>query len=186
MWRQKNSWWDTRRLRCHYMGLDSLFQKTPIATPKIRREIKKLLVTFNPRMSEALNSSNRFRIWKSNHGFYGYFSNAIPCLIVHLLEMIIRASCRKSQDQSEWLILPRLWRFQLPSGGLTLIVGTQKWGFSCKVQRRPPADIFLNESLRPKTPLRTPCSWPPWPWFSREKIIDFNSFVKNTKLWPSL
>jgi hypothetical protein len=59
----------------------------------------------------------------------------------------------------------------LPSGGLTLIVGTQKWGFSCKVQRRPPADIFLNESLPPKTPLRTPYSWPPWPWFSREKSL---------------
>jgi hypothetical protein len=38
----------------------------------------------------------------------------------------------------------------VPSGGLTLILGTQKWGFSCKVQRRPPADIFLNESLPPK------------------------------------
>jgi hypothetical protein len=25
----------------------------------------------------------------------------------------------------------------VPSGGLTLIVGTQKWGFFCKVQRRP-------------------------------------------------
>ncbi len=40
----------------------------------------------------------------------------------------------------------------IPSGGLTLIVGTQKWGFSCKVQRRSHADIFLNESLPPKTP----------------------------------
>ncbi len=61
--------------------------------------------------------------------------------------------------------------FKVPSGGLTLIVWTQKWGFSCKVQRRPPADIFLNESFPPKTPLRTPCSWPPWPWFSREKSL---------------
>jgi hypothetical protein len=43
--------------------------------------------------------------------------------------------------------------FCIPSGGLTLIVGTQKWGFPCQVQRRPPADIFLNESLPPKTPL---------------------------------
>ncbi len=41
-----------------------------------------------------------------------------------------------------------------PSGGLTLIVRTQKGGFSCKVQRRPPADIFLNENLPPKTPCR--------------------------------
>ncbi len=41
----------------------------------------------------------------------------------------------------------------IPSGGLTLIVGTEKWGFSCKVQRRPPAEIFLNESSPPKTPL---------------------------------
>jgi hypothetical protein len=46
-----------------------------------------------------------------------------------------------------------------------------KMGFSCKVQRRLPADIFLNESLPLKTPLRTPCSWPPWPWFSREKSL---------------
>jgi hypothetical protein len=42
----------------------------------------------------------------------------------------------------------------VPSGGLTLIVWTQKWGFSCKVQRRPPADIFLNENVSPKTPCR--------------------------------
>ncbi len=40
----------------------------------------------------------------------------------------------------------------ISSGGLTLIVWTQKLGFSCKVQRRPPADMFLNESLPPKTP----------------------------------
>jgi hypothetical protein len=40
----------------------------------------------------------------------------------------------------------------VPSGGLTLIVGTQKWVFSCRGQRRPPADIFLNERLPPKTP----------------------------------
>jgi hypothetical protein len=61
--------------------------------------------------------------------------------------------------------------FEVPSGGLTLIVGTQKWGFSCEVQRRPPADIILNESLPPRTPLRTPCSWPPWPWFTCEKSL---------------
>jgi hypothetical protein len=61
---------------------------------------------------------------------------------------------------------------KVPSGGLTLIIGTKKWlFFLCKVQRRPPAVIFLNESLRPKTPLWTPCSWPPWPWFSREKWL---------------
>jgi hypothetical protein len=46
---------------------------------------------------------------------------------------------------------PFFWS-HIPSGGLTFIVGAQKWGFSCKVQRRTPADIFLNESLPPKTP----------------------------------
>jgi hypothetical protein len=40
----------------------------------------------------------------------------------------------------------------VPSGGLTLIVWTRKRGFYCKVQRRLPADMFLNESLPPKTP----------------------------------
>jgi hypothetical protein len=40
----------------------------------------------------------------------------------------------------------------IPWGCLTLIAGTKKWGFSCKVQRRPPVEIFLNESLPPKTP----------------------------------
>ncbi len=40
------------------------------------------------------------------------------------------------------------------SVGLTLIAGTQKGGFPCEVQRRPPADIILNESLPPKTPCR--------------------------------
>ncbi len=43
---------------------------------------------------------------------------------------------------------------RVPSGGLSLIVGTQKWRFSCKVLRRPPADI-LNESLPPKPPADT-------------------------------
>jgi hypothetical protein len=41
---------------------------------------------------------------------------------------------------------------KVPSGGPTLIEITQKWGFSGKVLRRPPADIFLNESSPPKTP----------------------------------
>jgi hypothetical protein len=55
-----------------------------------------------------------------------------------------------------------------------------------------PADIFLNESLPPKTPLRTPCSCSPWPWFSREiwmkifkisyKIRNFNPHFKNLYL----
>jgi hypothetical protein len=31
-------------------------------------------------------------------------------------------------------------------------LGTHKWGFSCKVQRQPPADIPSNESLPQKTP----------------------------------
>jgi hypothetical protein len=41
---------------------------------------------------------------------------------------------------------------RIPSGGLTLIVVTQKWVLSCKVKRRPLADIFLNGSLPPKSP----------------------------------
>jgi hypothetical protein len=31
--------------------------------------------------------------------------------------------------------------------------------------------MFLKESLPPKTPLLTPCSWPPWPLSSREKSL---------------
>ncbi len=79
-----------------------------------------------------------------------------------------------------WIPYTLLWTrtSSVPSGGLTLIVGTQKWGFSCIVQRRPPADIFLNKSLPPKTPLRTPCSWPPWPWLSRENRWRFSKFRK--------
>ncbi len=46
-----------------------------------------------------------------------------------------------------------------------------KFEISCKVQRRPTADIILKESLPPKTPLWTPCSWPPWPWSSHEKLL---------------
>jgi hypothetical protein len=45
--------------------------------------------------------------------------------------------------------------YTVPYGGLTSIVGTQKWGFSSEVQRRPPADIFLNESLPQKPPADT-------------------------------
>jgi hypothetical protein len=40
----------------------------------------------------------------------------------------------------------------VPSGGPTLMVGNQIWGFSCEVQRQPPANISLNESLPQKTP----------------------------------
>ncbi len=40
----------------------------------------------------------------------------------------------------------------VPSGGLTLSVGIQKWGFSWIVHKRPPADIIPNESLLPTTP----------------------------------
>ncbi len=85
-----------------------------------------------------------------------------------------------------------MWDVEVPSGCLTVIARAQKWGFSCKVQRRPPADIFLDESLPPKTPLRTPDSWPPWPWFSREKLLkifkvlwnirNFNPHFKNLYL----
>ncbi len=50
------------------------------------------------------------------------------------------------------LLVPMTSGCNVPSGGLTLIVGTQKWGLSCKVQRRPPAYIFLNESLPQKPP----------------------------------
>jgi hypothetical protein len=81
----------------------------------------------------------------------------------------------------------RLTRHDVPAGGLTLIVGTQKWGFSCKVQRRPPADIIWNGSLPPITPCNTmfmTAMAMVLPW----KIVeDYQSFVKNnTKLWPSL
>ncbi len=76
-----------------------------------------------------------------------------------------RKKKRKKQNSIASLEKDTMTRFepslQLPSVGLTLIVGTQKWGFSCKVQRPTPADIFLNESFPSKTPLRTPCSWPP-------------------------
>ncbi len=65
----------------------------------------------------------------------------------------------------------------VPSGGLNLIVGTKKWGFSCKVPRQPLAEIFLHESLPPKTPLRTPCSWSPWPWFSRGKSLKISKLL---------
>jgi hypothetical protein len=68
-----------------------------------------------------------------------------------------------------------------------LIVGIQKWELSCKVRRRPPVDIFLNESLPPlKTPLRTPCSWPPWLWFSCEKSLKIKFRKKNGTLTLTL
>ncbi len=61
---------------------------------------------------------------------------------------------------------------KLPSGVLTLSFKIHKRGFSWKVQRRPrPADIFLNESLPLKIPLRTPCQWLPWAWFSRKTSL---------------
>jgi hypothetical protein len=46
-----------------------------------------------------------------------------------------------------------------------------KMGVFLQSTEATPADMFLNESLPPETPLRTPCSWPPWPWFSREKSL---------------
>ncbi len=69
--------------------------------------------------------------------------------------VLIRANfSEKKQGPAKISLGPKLKALTVPSGGLTLILGTQKWGFSCKVERRPPADIFLNESLPPKTPCR--------------------------------
>jgi hypothetical protein len=53
-----------------------------------------------------------------------------------------------------------------------LMFGTQKQGFSSKVQRLPPADFLLNKSWPPKPPLNTPCSWQPWPSFSHKIVKD--------------
>jgi hypothetical protein len=78
--------------------------------------------------------------------------------------------------------------WMVPSGDLTLIVRTQKWGFSCKVRRRPPADIFLNKSLPPKNPLRTPCSWPPCPCFfvkNRWRLSKFRKIYETLTLTVS-
>jgi hypothetical protein len=62
------------------------------------------------------------------------------------------SSCRMQRLKrcKVWFLLNHALRGNVPSGDLILMVGTQKWGFSCKVQRRPPADIFLNVSLPPK------------------------------------
>jgi hypothetical protein len=60
---------------------------------------------------------------------------------------------------------------EVPSGGLTLIVWTQKTGVFLQSTEATPCGHVLNETLPPKTPLRTPCSWPPWLWFSREKSL---------------
>ncbi len=80
-----------------------------------------------------------------------------------------------------------------------LFVTTVKWsnfdrrdskmGFSCKVQRRPPADIFLNESLPPKPP--PPCRHYVHGRHGQGSSVKnrwrFSRFCKkNTKLWPSL
>ncbi len=84
-------------------------------------------------------------------------------------------------------VLPRLLYVHLscwavvPSGGLTLSVDTQKWGFSWKLHRRPPADIIVNGSLPPKTPLWTSCPWPPWQWFSREKLLKIFKLCEKKK-----
>ncbi len=34
-----------------------------------------------------------------------------------------------------------------------------------------PCGYNLKWKLTPENPLRTPCSWQPWPWFSREKSL---------------
>jgi hypothetical protein len=77
-------------------------------------------------------------------------------------------------------------KIYVPSGGVTLIVWTQNWGFSCKVQRRPPADIFLDECLPPKTP----CGHHVYGRHGHGSPVKnrwrFSKFIKNTKLWPSL
>jgi hypothetical protein len=60
-------------------------------------------------------------------------------------------------------------------------------GFSFKVQRRHPCRHLLKWKLTPENPLQTPCSWLPWPWFSREESLKVFKLFKNyTKLWPSL
>jgi hypothetical protein len=77
--------------------------------------------------------------------------------------------------------------YWVSSGGLTLIVRTQKLGFSCKVQRRPPADISWMKAC----PRKPPCGHHVHdrhghgsPVKNRWRISKFCK--KNTKLWPSL
>jgi hypothetical protein len=55
--------------------------------------------------------------------------------------------------------------------------------FSRKVQRRPPADIFLNEGLPHENPLADTMFMAATAMVLPRKIVEnFQSYVKNTKL----
>jgi hypothetical protein len=44
-------------------------------------------------------------------------------------------------------------------------------GVFWKSTEATPCGHVLKQKLTPENPLQTPCSWPPWPWFSREKSL---------------
>ncbi len=76
---------------------------------------------------------------------------------------------------------------RIRSGGLTLIVGIQKWGLSYKVQRRPHSGHHLKWKLTPENPpadtmlMAAMAMILPW-----KTVEDFRSFVKSTKRRHSL
>ncbi len=137
---------------------------------------------FDPHMESescwAFTSNHVSRInlcWRlgASHAVDGWLNNITAC---------------KPRDQLyEDTTLRRLsWCAKLPSGGLTLIVWTQKWGFSWKVQRRPAADMLFNESSPPKPPCGHHVHGRHGHGSPVENRLRFSKFRKNTKLWPSL
>jgi hypothetical protein len=48
----------------------------------------------------------------------------------------------------------------------------QKMGVFLQSTEATPCCGHLKWKLTSENPLRTPCSWPPWPWFPREKSLN--------------
>jgi hypothetical protein len=122
-WRWENVWWIRGRYWCPFMDLDS--------------SLFRKLPVFTPKRSRA-------------HQWYRFDNRAGVSVTISnsnctWLQFWCKSRIPKSKDYGRLAECTVRWsNFDLRD---------PKWGFSCKVQRRPPADILLNESLPPNPPL---------------------------------
>jgi hypothetical protein len=53
-----------------------------------------------------------------------------------------------------------------------------KMGVFWQSTEATPCGHLLKWKLTPENPPRTPCSWPPWPWFSHERLLKHFKVLK--------
>ncbi len=101
------------------------------------------------------------------------YLQATPAGPLHLSERKQKNNFKKSWRTSRW---PKLWYKTIPSHRLTVTWSyfdrrNTKMGVFLKSTETTPCRHLLKWKFTPRNPMRTPCSWPPWPWFFREKSL---------------